>query len=870
MQQYIEGWKKYVIFSGTASRTEFWLFILINFFILFICSMVFSSIENNVVDVVVGFFIISSIIPTLSVSVRRLHDVDMSGWWLLIGLIPFGFLGLFVFFILESKRENNKYIDKKNIINKPPTQKNDLIIKYLEENKNDYNPKELIIELEKAGYNTLEIQSGIKKVFEDDNTTTQEEDDQFDFLFKNNTKKETIENEIKKEKKETIFNKSRTLTIDYIIKKWFPVIGMLFVVGGLSYLFYDGLWKNINEMGRLGIGFIFGVLFIIGGYRFEDKLRGFGDVIIGGGILIMYVTLIYGSRFQDAASAVIPELFALVIALSFSISIAFYSYNRKSKYILILGVLGGYLTPFFVGRAGDFGNYLATENVFSYELGLPVFLIYFLAVGITIFLVSNKMFLKGIGLLNSLGLFIGTFLLVLFIGEDFTQNIELLAGFSVIVVIMHIAAMVVNAKKFEDETDPYLIAGYVLPFVWFVVMVNSFFENNFLDITNAGLFGAIAIAYFSSWYYLRNITNSDKHFTLYIGGQVSMIIGLTYIIPSLNEYQGLFLSLISLIFMMIYRVKPLISREISMLIFAFGGALFNLSVIKDISFSGIGGLSGSSIFIILTLLPFIFMSPMSKIVKHEGGLFTLRKILGYLASVLSVIILLVDILDWEKIPLDFLFLTIPALILVIVGFIEEIDKAKLKFFNAAVMIGTAGILHRLGVIFSDIIKASTENHFLATKESLVGITTLIILFLSVYGYKKLIEKNIIKKVPTIVIFDLYLVLLVVVTYEIIGVLNSLELDFSNQAIQGIRAFSITIWWAGLALWLLFSSELTKGLKDQKIIGFILLTVTIFKLVFYDLSNINTNLKVFLFIIIGAAITAVSYHANKKEINNKNL
>jgi len=45
-------------------------------------------------------------------------------------------------------------------------------------------------------------------------------------------------------------------------------------------------------------------------------------------------------------------------------------------------------------------------------------------------------------------------------------------------------------------------------------------------------------------------------------------------------------------------------------------------------------------------------------------------------------------------------------------------------------------------------------------------------------------------------------------------------------------------------------------------------MTISKLIFYDLANVNTNLKVFLFIIIGVAITAVSYHANKKEADSE--
>jgi hypothetical protein len=768
--------------------------------------------------------------------------------------------------ILGSKKKNNKYVkkhNKSNIINKSKTMK-DPVVEYLEANKDDYPQEDLVSELKKAGYSALEIQAGIEAVSSgaDTNDSSVSGAPQSDMTSESRSDFITTENV-----EEEIIDENRPSTIDYIIKKWFPVIGVLFVVGGLSYLFYDGLWKNINEIGRLAIGFIFGILFITGGYTFENKLRGFGDVIIGGGVLIMYITLIFGSRFQSAEIAIIPEVFALVIALAFSIAIAFYAYSRKSKYILIMGALGGYLTPFFVGRAGEFRNYLESEVTFQYELGLPVFLIYFLAIGLAVFIVSNKMFLKGVGLLNSVGLFLGTFSLVTFMGGEFSENTILLAAFSMVVILLHIAAMVINAKKFKSETDPFLIGGYALPFIWFVIMVRSFLDDNLSNTVNAGLFATVAATYFAGWHYLRNITNSDKHFTLYIGGLASIVMGMTYIIPSLGEYQGLFLSVVSLIFIALYIIKESVSREVSMLMFAAGGVLFNLNIADEISFGGMGELSGISVFIILTLIPFILMTPAFGLMKKESEFWTIRKISGYFASMVVVLILVVDIFDWEKIPMEFLFLTVPALVLVVMGLIEKKAISRQKFFDISVGIVSLGFVWTLAIMLSKLSIASEQNNFLATRESLIGVTTLMVMFLAVYGYKKLVEDGVMKRVPFIVTFILYLVLWAVVTHEIIGILNSLGLDFSNQAIEGIRAFTVTIWWAGLALWMMFSAELSSGLRDQKNIGFSLLAMTILKLIFYDLANVNTNLKVFLFIIIGAAITAVSYYANKKGTDN---
>ena len=61
--------------------------------------------------------------------------------------------------------------------------------------------------------------------------------------------------------------------IDDIIKNWFPIVGILFVVAGMSYLFYEGVWQKLNETGRLTLGFLTGVALISGSYALEKKPR---------------------------------------------------------------------------------------------------------------------------------------------------------------------------------------------------------------------------------------------------------------------------------------------------------------------------------------------------------------------------------------------------------------------------------------------------------------------------------------------------------------------------------------------------------------------------------------------------------------------
>ncbi|UYM17088.1 DUF805 domain-containing protein [Endozoicomonas euniceicola] len=107
MEWYLKVLKQYAVFSGRARRKEYWMFTLFNLLIAFAIS--FIEIMLGGYGTIGSLYILAVLIPAIAVSVRRLHDIDRSGWWLLIGLIPFGSIVLFVFFVLDSKVESNEY-----------------------------------------------------------------------------------------------------------------------------------------------------------------------------------------------------------------------------------------------------------------------------------------------------------------------------------------------------------------------------------------------------------------------------------------------------------------------------------------------------------------------------------------------------------------------------------------------------------------------------------------------------------------------------------------------------------------------------------------------------------------------------------------
>jgi len=108
MNWYIEVLKKYAVFSGRASRTEYWMFFLFNIIIAFVLAIIEGLIGSpGVVGLLYGLAVL---IPGIAVAVRRLHDTDRTGWWLLIGFVPLvGLIVLIVFLVLPSMEGDNQY-----------------------------------------------------------------------------------------------------------------------------------------------------------------------------------------------------------------------------------------------------------------------------------------------------------------------------------------------------------------------------------------------------------------------------------------------------------------------------------------------------------------------------------------------------------------------------------------------------------------------------------------------------------------------------------------------------------------------------------------------------------------------------------------
>ena len=109
MNWYLEALKKYAVFNGRARRKEYWMFCLFNVIIAFIVGFV-EGLAHDGPGVLSALYSLLVFLPSIGVSIRRLHDTGRSGWWLLLGLIPLlGFIVLLIFMLQNSNPADNDY-----------------------------------------------------------------------------------------------------------------------------------------------------------------------------------------------------------------------------------------------------------------------------------------------------------------------------------------------------------------------------------------------------------------------------------------------------------------------------------------------------------------------------------------------------------------------------------------------------------------------------------------------------------------------------------------------------------------------------------------------------------------------------------------
>jgi uncharacterized membrane protein YhaH (DUF805 family) len=95
--------KKYAIFDGRASRSEYWWWTLF----ALLASIAISGFSLRLSNV----FSVAIFLPSIAVAARRLHDIDRSGWWQLVALIPVVGWILMLYWLVQPPKEPNRYVE---------------------------------------------------------------------------------------------------------------------------------------------------------------------------------------------------------------------------------------------------------------------------------------------------------------------------------------------------------------------------------------------------------------------------------------------------------------------------------------------------------------------------------------------------------------------------------------------------------------------------------------------------------------------------------------------------------------------------------------------------------------------------------------
>jgi len=177
MNWYMMALKEYATFKGRAQRSEYWYFILINNIAIGILSIMGESNGGVLIEALLGLIALAIFIPTIAVTVRRLHDVGKSGWWMFILLVPFLGWCVLLYFLLTKSHNVDKsawWILIGLILSMGVLGLFVLLYFLIQDSKNDneygINPKSVPVENSSSTENKTEIQEE-KRV---ENTKTKE------------------------------------------------------------------------------------------------------------------------------------------------------------------------------------------------------------------------------------------------------------------------------------------------------------------------------------------------------------------------------------------------------------------------------------------------------------------------------------------------------------------------------------------------------------------------------------------------------------------------------------------------------------------------------------------------------------------------
>lgn len=665
-------------------------------------------------------------------------------------------------------------------------------------------------------------------------------------------------------------NNSNWLTIDKIIEKFIPVVWAIFLTVWLCYLLYTSVWQDLDKTIRLWLWFFMSLVVIGWAFSFSDRLRYFADVTIGAWILLLYWTLIYWSRTTDMVkaatdpnyAATIPEYATLITAFLFIIAICYFASLRKSKVILILWMIGSYITPFVIGQ----------NDSWVQEISYNAYLTYFAAVNIVIFIMWREISIRDTIPLNIWWLFFGSSTLYFMYYTREINKIDSSNFFSseiftailfFVLVLFSIWSILLSAKKFEEKDEWFLALWYIAPVLWFILNLSKL---SFLQEVKWWLYILLWASCFFGWHFLRATKTRFQHVALYASGILCMIIWFFAFVPDLNVYSSIAIAYASLIFWVIFVIdSEKWERFVSYILLSFMWAVLSMMHIFD---SETWITSYRTLFVIIALLPAIAWYFIASRWTNENRT-EFAKAYSVVAFFIAIIFFVIDIFKYFN-PW-FLIFYIPSLIILINIYFSSKQSHEMKsWLLRASLIFFAFWFVGIFLSLVNSLYPSPQNTSLLPTETdwlmIKWIFWTIILFLWLFISRTLQRKQNENRPSFLLVIFGYSSLLLIVNYMIFALMNDMQISMEHW---WPRALFTTIWWVTVAIFmLLVGIKKWSFYRSEKLLWLLLLAITISKIMLYDLTMMEMKQKIIILMIVGGILMLFSYWVHTKWLLKK--
>lgn len=649
-------------------------------------------------------------------------------------------------------------------------------------------------------------------------------------------------------------------------------IGILILVLGISFFVkyaIDQEW--INEVGRVGIGFLSGAILLGFAHRLQKNYKAFSSILVSGAIVVFYFVVTYAFKeYQLYSQTVAFVLMIIVTIFSTVISIL---YNRKE--LAVLSLIGGFAAPVLASTGS--GNYI-------------VLFTYLLIVNIGFLVVSIK---KKWLIINILAFVFTHIMFVSWLASD-THIQENSGRLFVFASLFYLVFFVMNLYKIilekKQKIKPLVMSLFLLS--TFVYFGQGLYTLNYFAPSFKGLFTLLLalINLSTGWRLLKNNHIDKKTVYLFIGMTLTFLT-LAGPIQLEGNYITLFWAAESVLLIWLsQKIKHNGFRLAAFITFLLAlGSLWmdfiqiytaneELAIIFNKGF-----VTGIFTVVSLGLSAYLFKKEKNLLVIRNFKLNPLRiaTLLSIIAGVVLYVTGLLELSHQSYKHFDHYLATtlvnIYQFVFIILLILYLFRSKKLQ--KAGIIVSVLAILYSIGFFVSlpfNAFRSSVLRNALNPTFYIQFILLLLVLFIMYLVYKQVNREEYGTKSKKYLSYFLASVFVILMSLEVLIISQPILIGpkITSEANQSLNIFklidqslttviktSFPILWGILSFVFLYFG-IKKEKKEWRIFSLVLIAITIVKLFTYDIGTVSQGGKIIAFIILGVVLLIISFMYQK--------